>query len=112
MTKELDDFKVWVASRKEAGRNIDIHTCEIHWQYVQVLDPYDLRAASGDPLVMPGMPEDQIGCDCFVCGPDSDGWIFEGDLPAEKLEALHERIKRGASNGRRNGDEMSDDLPF
>lgn len=81
---------------------IDIETCEIGSWYVQVLDPYGFRNAAGT------FPEeaDCVGRDTFVCSADSDGWIWEGDLPAEKLGALRAGIKRESADG------GIDELPF
>jgi hypothetical protein len=34
------DFRRWVASREEAGREIDIETCELGSWYARDFDPY------------------------------------------------------------------------
>jgi hypothetical protein len=34
-----DEVKQWLAKRKEAGKAIDVATCEITWEYGQTLDP-------------------------------------------------------------------------
>ena len=47
-------------------------------------DPYGIDR---DPLV-------DYGRLLFVVGPDSDGWVYEGDLPTDKYLALQERIDR------------------
>jgi hypothetical protein len=101
-TDELKEFEAWVSSRPAAGAVIDIETCEIGSWYVQVLDPYGFRNAAGT------FPEeaDCVGRDTFVCSADSDGWIWEGDLPAEKLGALRAGIKRESADG------GIDELPF
>ena len=54
-----------------------------------VLDPYGFETASGRKVYQ------QIGRDRFVRGPDSRGWIWEGDLPKEKAKAMYARIERG-----------------
>jgi hypothetical protein len=38
-----DELQRWLASRKEAGRVIDIETCELDLRYVQTMDPYGVR---------------------------------------------------------------------
>ena len=83
-----DELRAWLASRKEAGRNIDIETCEWGWWYAQIMDPYGIRQALGE------FPEDldQIGRSRFVRSPTSRGWVSVYDLPAEKAHALHARI--------------------
>ena len=84
----LDEFKEWVASRKEAGRSIDIEICELGRWYVQVLDPYGLYAAFGEES------EDQIGGYFFVRNPHSTGWVWANDLPESKRKSMYERITR------------------
>ena len=80
-------FDAWLASRREAGRVIDIETCEIgRWQAYEC-DPYGARS------ILPAEMK-QIGTNRFVRSPTSNGWINEGDLPLEKIRALHERIRR------------------
>jgi hypothetical protein len=48
------DVKQWLASRKEAGLEIDPETAEVCWKYAQVMDPYGVR---------PDLPEEyqQVG---------------------------------------------------
>jgi hypothetical protein len=57
-------------------------------------------------------PDDQVrGCNdkCwFVWGDESDGWIFESDLPPDKQQALQRRMEREPPN-----DWVNDDpIPF
>ena len=79
-------FDAWLASRKEAGRVINIETCELgRWQAYDC-DPYGARPDLPDGLK-------QIGTNRFVRSPTSNGWINEADLPVEKIRAMHERIR-------------------
>jgi L-rhamnose isomerase len=66
---EPEEFKAWVAGRKEAGMKIDVETCEIMCREFKA-DDYGVRT------------------------PDSDGWVYEGDLPEAAVKALHVRIRR------------------
>jgi hypothetical protein len=77
----------WVASRKKAGRVIDIETCELGGWYAYDCDPYGVRV---------DLPEEmqQVGTNRYVRSPDSSGWIHEGDLPIEKFRAMYDRIDR------------------
>ena len=72
--------------RKAIGAEIDIEACPIHRSYVQVLDPY------GERELLP--EEQQIGADLFALSEPHNEWIWEGDLPDDKRQALHERFKR------------------
>ena len=40
---KTDELKQWLAERKEAGKAIDVATCEITWTHSQILDPYGVR---------------------------------------------------------------------
>src|ERR1700680_3788141 len=81
-----DELQRWLASREEAGRVIDIETCELDLCSVQTLDPYGVRD------LPPEMR--QVGAIHFVRSPTSNGWISQYDLPVEKMKALHDRIAR------------------
>jgi hypothetical protein len=85
-----DELRQWLASREQAGRVIDIESCELGWWYVQVLDPYGIREALGE------LSDDEycVGRDHFVRSPESNGWVWEGDLPADKAKAMFARIER------------------
>ncbi|MGC1860306.1 MAG: hypothetical protein WA733_04075 [Methylocystis sp.] len=88
-----DEFRHWVSSRKEAGRVIDIETCELgHWKAYDA-DPYGAR---------PDLPEEmrQVGTNRFVRSPESRGWVCEDDLPAASFEAMYQRIHREARSRR------------
>ena len=76
----------WLAIRKEEGLKIDPSTAEVSWCYAQVLDPYGVDAE---------LPEE---CQCvgrayFARRPDSEVWVWFGDLPAKSRDALWERHK-------------------
>jgi hypothetical protein len=86
----LEEFEQWVASRKEAGRAIDIEICELaRWPALDA-DPYGIVTVKGE------LPEEmcQIGTNRWVRSPESRGWIWEGDLPTEKGKAMYDRIHR------------------
>jgi len=80
-------FDEWLASRREAGRVIDIETCQIgRWQ-ANHYDPYGT-----EPDLPDGMKV--VGTNRFVRSRTSNGWINEADLPVEKIRVLYERIRR------------------
>jgi hypothetical protein len=85
-----DELRAWLASRKEAGRNIDIETCELGWWYTQDADPYGIYRALGEF----NEAMYQVGRNRFVRSPDSQGWVCEDDLPIEKFCAMQERVER------------------
>jgi hypothetical protein len=82
-----DYLREWLASREEAGRKIDIETCEIGCWYTCLADPYGLH---------PDVPEEfqQIGRMHFVRSAESHGWISRRDLPPAKRKAMDDRIER------------------
>jgi hypothetical protein len=84
-----EEMQEWVASRKEAGRQIDIATCELGRWYAYDADPYGAD---------PDLPEEmqQVGTNRFVRSPESRGWVCEDDLPLDKVEAMYDRIHREA----------------
>jgi hypothetical protein len=84
----LAEFEQWVATREEAGRDIDIETCEVRSWYAIDMDPYGIKKARGEE------PYEQIGTNRFVRSPESRGWVWEADLPREKAHALYDRIHR------------------
>ncbi len=79
-----EQLQEWVASREEAGRAIDIATCELGRWAAYDCDPYGVR----------DLPEQmqQIGTNRFVRSPESRGWVHEGDLPTDKGNAMYDRI--------------------
>jgi hypothetical protein len=71
----------WLEIRKEAGEEIDPSTAEVDWAYAQTLDPYG---------VDPDLSEEcaQVGRVYFARSPESDIWVWFGDLPNEVRESL------------------------
>jgi hypothetical protein len=84
--KKADELQRWFASRKEAGRVIDIETCELGRWGAYDCDVYGVRD------LPPEMQ--QIGANRYVRSPTSDGWINEEDMPVEKVHAMYDRIHR------------------
>src|ERR1700760_2607314 len=73
--------EIWRELLKIAGRQIDPENAEVHWRFLQVVDPYG---------VYPDPPPE---CDCigrcyFARAPGSRVWIEFGDLPEATCEAL------------------------
>jgi hypothetical protein len=86
-----NELPLWLASRKVAGKQIDIESCEIGWWYVNDADVYGIREELNEP---PSEEESQYGRCRFVRSPQSDGWVSEYDLPPEKQDALYARLER------------------
>jgi hypothetical protein len=82
-----EQLQQWIASRKEAGRSINIGTCELGRWAAYDCDPYGIN---------PNLPEEmqQIGTNRFVRSPESRGWVWEGDLPMATAKAMYNRIRR------------------
>jgi hypothetical protein len=87
-TKTREAHEAYVANRKEAGRVIDIDTCEIAWCPTFYFDPYGTYPFDDDPT--PELEQCRTHLeDCYwVRSEESDGWIEEGDLPPEKQQAM------------------------
>jgi hypothetical protein len=89
--------EAYVANRREAGRVIDIETCEIIVFYCNYFDPYESYPFDDDP---PDHGSQKCRDDWspwyFVRSEESGGWICELDLPPEKRQAIDdpERIPR------------------
>jgi hypothetical protein len=77
----------WLASRDAAAQTVDIETCTIYPQAVQMFDPYGLDVS---------MPEEWecVGKYIFVVSDATNGGVYIDDLPEKKRNALYERIKR------------------
>lgn len=73
----------WLEIRKEVGGKINSSTAEVFWTYAQTLDPYG---------VYPDLPEEcwQVGREYFARSPESDIWVWFGDLPGEVREGLQQ----------------------
>jgi hypothetical protein len=95
-TKTREAHDAYVANRKEAGRVIDIETCEITIFYCNYFNPYGTFPFDDD--YPPDDPLEQCKYDSseclFVRSAESGGWIEEPDLPDEKARALRDRIER------------------
>jgi hypothetical protein len=107
-TREAHD--AYVADRREAGRVIDIETCETARCYANYFDPYSTYPWDHNP------PDEQseecrhyVGKQWFVWSDESDGWIAANDLPPEKWEALQRRIER---ERRSRPTPETEDIPF
>jgi hypothetical protein len=93
-----DELRQWRASRKEAGRQIDIETCEIGCWYANANgDPYGIRDMLGEEDHLEKGYVDKFS---WVRSRDSNGWICEADLPLEKRRALYDRIESGRNSKR------------
>jgi hypothetical protein len=82
-----NEIKAFLAGRKEAGRRIDLNNVEVTWCYAQTFDPY------GREGVPPEL--DQVGREEFARSPDSDGWVWFGDLPDATREDLWRKMRCG-----------------
>ena len=72
------------AMRKEAGLRIDPQTAEVTWTFAYVpFDPYS------DGLLVPEEYK-QVGRAYFARSPESDVWVWFGDLPQETQTRLFE----------------------
>ena len=95
-----EEIRAWRASRKEAGGHIDIESCEIGCWFVDDADPYEIGKAKAAPPAdddlswLNGEAFKGKSRHSFVRSPKSRGWIWDGDLPAEKRQALAERERR------------------
>jgi hypothetical protein len=92
MTNEIgkitaEEVQKWRATRKEAGLNIDPETAEVVRITTQTLDPYG---------VYRDLPEEfqQIGKEDFARSPESDVWVWFGDLPEATRDALWKRYSK------------------
>lgn len=76
----------WLATRKQAGLEIDPEIAEVTWTYAQTLDPYG---------VYPELPEEyqQIGREYFARDPRGEVWVSFRDLPDTTREALWQQHK-------------------
>jgi hypothetical protein len=80
---QVAEIKHWRAIRKEEGLKIDPETAEVHSEYAQIRDPYDVLAESE-------LPEEIVGVrrTHFARAPGSDIWVEFGDLPDETRDKL------------------------
>jgi hypothetical protein len=75
-----------VLQREESGKLIDPATAEIGWAYSEARDPY-----GGLDQHLRGRVTKR---EYFARTPDSDIWVWFGDLPGETAHALRERHAR------------------
>lgn len=91
-TRTLEAHEAYVANRREAGRVIDIETCEVSRFETWYSNPYGTYPFDDHPT--PEL-EHEVLIQCYwVRSEESDGWIFGGDLPPEKQQALPRQYKR------------------
>lgn len=78
------NIKNWLETRKLAAQKIDPETAEVGWTYAQTLDPYGVE---------PDLPDEcwQIGREYFARSPESDIWVWFGDLPEDVRDQLWEK---------------------
>jgi hypothetical protein len=81
MHTDHDDVEEWLAARKREALKIDLETAEVMSCYTQVLDPYGVDH---------NLPEEyyQVGEAYFARSPESDIWVWFGDLPKATREGL------------------------
>jgi len=93
-TKTREAHDAYVAKRKEAGRVIDIETCEIALWNCNDVDPYGTFPFDEYPHddLLEQFRDGWSKC-WFVRSEESDGWIIEDDLPPEKQKAMHARLE-------------------
>jgi hypothetical protein len=85
------EFLYWYASRKAAGKTIDVKTCEISVWHCHWHDVYGLL----DRLnLIPDNYSDCIGKEVFVRAPGSNGWVAIDDLPSTIAKKLKVRMDR------------------
>ena len=95
-TKTREAHFAYMANRKEAGRVIDIETCEMASWHVNYFDPYATFPFDDDLSDNPLLEQarDDISECWFVRSEESGGWIEWGDLPPEKQQAMDARVER------------------
>lgn len=82
-----NEFAAWVANRKSAGATINIETAVLTAEWVPDADPYAVWA----PMRWRQDDKD-MKLHYFARGPDSQGWVWQGDLPDDKRAAMQARI--------------------
>jgi hypothetical protein len=93
-TETHEAHDAYVANRKEAGRIIDIETCEIARWNTFYFDPYRTYPFDDDPTPeLEQCREYMVQC-YWVRSEESDGWIVEHDLPPEKQQAMPRQYER------------------
>jgi hypothetical protein len=82
------EFKAWVASRKDAGTSIDVETAVLKGWWLPTGAPY----AEWAPTWVSDGELEGIERYFFVRGPNSEGWVWQGDLAEDKQAAMQARI--------------------
>ena len=75
----------WLASRKEAGRQIDPKTAEVMWIFACAEDPYCI-----DPELLEEY-RCSVGREYFARNPGTDIWVRIEDLPTATRGAFREK---------------------
>jgi hypothetical protein len=86
-TDEKEDeltIEQWLQIRKEEALRIDPDTAEAWWIYANVCDPYGVYQDLTEE-------EFQIGRVYFARSPESDIWVWFGDLPRDAKDKLWNR---------------------
>ena len=84
----IEDTDQWLAIRKEAAAKIDAEAAEVHWEFGSVTDPYGVYGDTVD------QESCVVGRNYFARSPESDVWVWFGDLPAAVRDALWQKHKR------------------
>ncbi len=95
-TEEMDwTLKKWIQIRKEEALRIDTETAEVAWNYGDTIDPYG---------VCTDLPAEyqQTGRLYFARSPESDIWVYFGDLCADTIDRLWEIHKEDLAFNWRN----------
>lgn len=89
MGSKIDGMGIeqWLAARKAAAAKINPKTAKIASWHVQLIDPYGIRGA-------PPGKYSCVGRQYFAVSPESDGWVWFGDLPRSTSDALQKRLKK------------------
>jgi hypothetical protein len=89
MTEVEISVEEWLVIRVEAGKKIDPRTAEVMRVYNNMADPYGVYA---DP---PNECQQTWGKMFFARSPDSEIWVFFGDLPYEIVTELWVNMENG-----------------
>jgi hypothetical protein len=85
-----------VASRKEAGKRIDVETCNVCMTIGNVLDQYGLYAA--EDAAAGRVPDEDERTVCagrlyWARSSEADGWVEMGDLPEDPNFIFYNRVR-------------------
>jgi hypothetical protein len=110
--KTREAHEAYVANRREAGRVIDIETCNYGIFYTELFDPYLTYPWDDDPPDRIKKYSGSVQKCLFVCSEASGGWIELQDLPKEKQEAFLRRVERERANAPPPNPDMDEEIPF